>query len=43
MGKIESIRENLTENQTYRPMGKMTPSLAEFRFFDQNGSKEDHY
>ena len=35
MGKIENIRENLAENQTYIPMGKMTPSLAEFRSFDQ--------
>ena len=35
MGKIENIRENLAENQTYRPTRKITPSLAEFRSFDQ--------
>ena len=34
MGKIENIRENLAENQLYRPTGKMTPSLAEFRSFN---------
>ena len=40
MGKIENIRENLAENQTYRPTGKMTPSLAEFRSFDQTEVKK---
>ena len=39
MGKIENIRENLTGNQTYKPMGKMTPSLSEFRPFDQTEIK----
>ena len=39
-GKIENIRENLAENQTYRPTGRMTPSLAEFRSFDQTEVKK---
>ena len=40
MGKIEDIRENLAENQTYRPTRKITPSLTEFRSFDQMDVKK---
>ena len=35
MDKIQNIRNNLTENPTYKPTRKSISSLAEFRPFNQ--------